>query len=305
MTPIWCAALSGQPHRRNTVDLSESPLGGSQLGLLITITQLPSAGSVHCIHSRNIPNCNWFVICVISHCMTFTCCWPLQKNIQYTLQNVCANAGDVGKAASCVVPKCITSSTNSKLITAIVGLIVFSVCLKCGETEGWLSWGPWPIKPALLFPATINKEALAVCVCLHEKAQLVEREEKSNAEHLTLKLSEKIVVGPWFMHVISEIKCCVFCCSKGNKNLCFSKFKQSEWVTTATIPSLCSWNRSLYSCMGIYMLHGGINYKLQGQPSCVQSHSCPTEKLQQALELNNTAILCVPMRAITEQVCWV
>lgn len=24
-------------------------------------------------------------------------------------------------------------------------LIVFSACLKCGETEGWLSWGLWPI----------------------------------------------------------------------------------------------------------------------------------------------------------------
>lgn len=38
------------------------------------------------------------------------------------------------------------------------------------------------------------------------------------------------------------------------------------------------------------MFHGGINYKLHGQPSCVHSHSYPTEKLQQTLELNNRAI---------------
>lgn len=40
----------------------------------------------------------------------------------------------------------------------------------------------------------------------------------------------------------------------------------------------------------MYMFYGGINYKLRGQRSCVQTHSCPTEKIQQTLELNNTAI---------------
>lgn len=29
-------------------------------------------------------------------------------------------------------------------MTAIVELIVLSACLKCGGTEGWLSWGLWP-----------------------------------------------------------------------------------------------------------------------------------------------------------------
>lgn len=57
-----------------------------------------------------------------------------------------------------------------------------------------------------------------------------------------------------------------------------------------TIFPLCPWNSSHYSCCGMYMFYGGINYKLRGQRSCVQTHSCPTEKLQQTLELLNMAI---------------
>lgn len=170
MTPIWRAAPSGQAHSRNIEDLSISPLGGRQLELLITITQLPPSCSIHCIHSLNISKCHWFVIYTSADTlMTFACCWVMQTVLKKVFKhNFCANSasGKVGKAVSCVVSRCITSSTNSKLMTAIMEVIVFSACLKSGETERWLSWGLWPIKLSLLSPPTINKEALAN-VCLH------------------------------------------------------------------------------------------------------------------------------------------
>lgn len=37
----------------------------------------------------------------------------------------------------------------------------------------------------------------------------------------------------------------------------------------------------LFLMWHLHLHHGGINYELHGQPSCVQTHSCPTEKLQQ------------------------
>lgn len=174
MTPIWCTAPAGQAQCTNIEDLSISPLGGRQLELLITITQQPPSCFIHCIHTLNISNRHQFVIYTSADTLrTFTRCGGLKSVKQHSLRDSTifkSTWRKGGKVVSCVVSKCITSTINSKLMTAIMELIVFSACLKCGETEGWLSWG----LESLLSTPTINKEDLA-CVCLHENAQIVGR----------------------------------------------------------------------------------------------------------------------------------
>lgn len=58
--------------------------------------------------------------------------------------------------------------------------------------------------------------------------------------------------------------------------------KESKWKLTIEMGDECD-NRLFMSeqipLLLLYMLHGGLHYELRGQPSCVQLHSCPTEKL--------------------------
>lgn len=301
MTPIWHTAPSGQAYCRNTEDLSISPLGGRQLGLLITITQQPPSCFIHC--NTLTKHFQLPLICYIPISRYINDMYMLlsaadkthNKTLGYTLNNFSFNftQSKVGKGFLCCIKK---QHQHNKFKAADSHHGANSVL---SMPKAWRNRGMAQLRALAYYKSlccsplpTINKEAL-VSVCFHENAQIVVRgREQHSALDSKTELRNCCVTTRHVLYVLYCMLLSILCVSGSliRTEKCVSSMKQpSEWVTTATIPSLSPWNRSLYSCWGIYMFHGGINCKLRGQRSRVQSHSCPTEKHQQTLELNNTA----------------
>lgn len=136
MTPIWWTAPLGLAHSRNTEGLSVWPLGGRAVRT-IDYNYTTDPQLLHTLYTHN-KHFQPPLICYIH------ISWYVNVGLTRVLMRFCMKQ-KLGMSVSCVVFKRITSTTNSKLMTTIMELIVLSACPKCGETEGWLSWGLWPI----------------------------------------------------------------------------------------------------------------------------------------------------------------
>lgn len=168
-------------------------------------------------------------------------------------------------------------------MTAIVELIVFTGCPQCGEKEGWLSRGLPPITSVSALRSNNKQRLSGQCVPSRKCTNCWERKREAQCTWLwnTAETHSCICTVLYFRTKIKPFVCERF---KGKKNVFRAETTSwSWWTKMATISPLCPCNRSLYSYCGIYMFHGGINYKLREQWSRVEPHSCPTESFSKPL----------------------
>lgn len=124
----------------------------------------------------------------------------------------------VSEAESCVASKCIPSTTNSKLMTAITELMVFAACPQSGEKEGRLSWELRPITSVSALLSNNKQRRSGQCVPSRKCTNCWERKREAQCTWLW-STAEKHPYICTVLHFITKIE---------KKRGFLNDFKQTE-----------------------------------------------------------------------------